>query len=147
MYTRRTIFAILAATIATPVFASNPPIFVNSNNIAINGYDTVAYFTVSEPVSGLPQLAYKWNGATWLFATTKTLNMFKENPEAYAPQFGGYCAYAAASGALAPTEPDAWTIYEGKLYLNLNLRTRRIWQRDVAGNVAKAEAKWPDILH
>jgi len=147
MYTRRTIFAILAATMATPVFAGSPPVFVDSNNIAINGYDTVAYFTLSEPVSGLPQLSTEWNGAIWLFATTKTLNMFKENPEAYAPQFGGYCAYAAAKGAIAPTVPEAWTIYEGKLYLNFNLRTRRIWQRNVPGNIAKAEANWPAILH
>ncbi len=147
MYTRRTIFAILAATMATPVFAASPPVFVNSNDIAINGYDAVAYFTVSEPVSGIPQLAYKWNGATWLFATSKTLNMFKENPEAYAPQFGGYCALAASKGAIAPSVPDAWTIYEGKLYLNFNLHAREIWRQDIPGNIAKAEANWPAILN
>lgn len=147
MYTRRTIFAIIAAMMATPAFAGSPPIFVNSNDIAINGYDAVAYFTVSEPVSGIPQLSTEWNGAIWMFATTKTLNMFIDNPEAYAPQFGGYCAYAASKGKIAPTIPDAWTIYEGKLYLNANLRARELWSEDIPGNIAKANANWPAILN
>ncbi len=146
MYTRRTIFAIIAATMATPVFAGSPPIFANSNDIAINGYDTVAYFTQSEPIAGLPLLSTEWNGAIWLFATTKTLNMFIDNPEAYAPRFGGYCAYAASKGAIAPTTPEAWTVYEGKLYLNANLRARDLWRQDIPGNIAKGDANWPAIL-
>lgn len=147
MYTRRTIFAILAATLATPAFAGSPPIFANSNDIAINGYDTVAYFTQSEPVSGLPQLSVEWNGAVWFFATSWTREMFINDPVAYAPQFGGYCALAASKGAIAPTAPDAWTIYEDKLYLNFNLRARDVWRQDIPGNIAKAEANWPAILN
>ena len=147
MYTRRTILATLAATLATPAFAGSPPVFADSDGIAINGYDAVAYFTQSEPISGDPQMSFKWNGATWLFATSRTREMFVTDPEAYAPQFGGYCALAASKGAIAPTIPDAWTIYEGKLYLNFNLRARDIWRQDIPGNVAKAEANWPAILN
>ena len=84
--------------------------------------------------------------AIWQFASATNADTFQADPTAYAPQFGGYCAYAASLGYLAPTMPEAWTLYDGKLYLNANLRARELWLQDVPGNIAKGEANWPGIL-
>ena len=87
-----------------------------------------------------------WKSAVWLFASAEAMATFEGNPEAYAPAFGGYCAYAASRGYLAPTIPEAWTVHAGRLYLNASLRARELWLQDVEGNVAKAAANWPAIL-
>ena len=71
---------------------------------------------------------------------------FLADPERYAPAFGGYCAYAASRGYLAPTIPEAWTIYDGTLYLNASLRARELWMQDVPGNIAAGLKNWPGIL-
>ncbi|GHA54769.1 hypothetical protein GCM10008927_20720 [Amylibacter ulvae] len=138
-------FAAGLATLATAVHASKPPVFANDGT-AINGYDPVAYFTQSAPVKGNRDISYDWHGSAWLFATEQNKSMFIENPEKYAPQYGGYCAYAVANGATAKTDPDAWTIVDDKLYLNFNTDVRATWQQDTAGNISRANANWPDVL-
>jgi YHS domain-containing protein len=70
--------------------SSNSPINVDSDGIAIKGFDTVAYFTIGKPVKGDTQFGYNWNGARWLFASQKHMNLFMASPEKYAPQYGGY---------------------------------------------------------
>ena len=80
---------------------------------AIRGYDPVAYFNESKPVKGNPGLTYKWKESDWYFSGKQNLEAFKANPEKYAPQYGGYCAYGTADGHKAPTDPDAWTITDG----------------------------------
>lgn len=127
-----------------PALAAAPRVF--QNPIAINAHDPVAYFTESRPVPGLPAHAVSWNGAEWHFASAENAARFRANPEAHAPVFGGYCAYAASRGYLADTIPEAWTIHEGKLYLNASLRAQRLWLRDVPGNIAAGLANWPGIL-
>jgi len=62
----------------------------NSAGIAIKGYDTVAYFTMGKPVAGKKEFQYSWQNANWLFSSLKHLQLFKDNPEKYAPQYGGY---------------------------------------------------------
>jgi YHS domain-containing protein len=119
---------------------------VFQNPIAINAHDPVAYFTESRPVRGDAAHAVDWNGATWYFANAENAATFSANPDAYAPVFGGYCAYAASRGYLADTRPEAWTVYDGKLYLNANLRARELWLRDVPGNIAAGLSNWPGIL-
>ncbi|WP_425041169.1 YHS domain-containing (seleno)protein [Primorskyibacter sp. S187A] len=130
----------------TPKAASamEPQIF--QNPIAINGTDPVAYFTMSKPVPGSADHKVMWNGAEWHFSSAENAATFQANPEAYAPVFGGYCAYAASKGYLAPTVPEAWTVHEGKLYLNANLRARELWLQDVPGNIAAGLANWPGVL-
>jgi YHS domain-containing protein len=150
MLTRRATLGLLAlppaALILTPraALAREPEVF--QNPIAINGTDPVAYFTDAAPVPGSESHAVMWNGAEWRFASAENAATFEADPEAYAPVFGGYCAFAASRGYLAPTIPEAWTVYEGKLYLNANLRARELWLQDVPGNIAAGLANWPGIL-
>lgn len=112
---------------------------------AIGGYDPVAYFSVKMPVKGAKELATEWNGATWYFSSESNLNAFKAEPLKYVPQYGGYCAYGTAEGHKAPTQPDAWTIVDGKLYLNYNLEVKRYWMEDQAKLIVKADSNWTVI--
>jgi hypothetical protein len=113
--------------------------------IAIDGSDPVAYFAGNGPVpGGAAQLS--WKGATWQFDTSANAAAFEADPMTYAPQFGGYCEFAASRGYLAPTTPEAWTVHKGQLFLNANLRARTLWLQDIEGNIAKGRANWPGIL-
>jgi YHS domain-containing protein len=145
--TRRTTLALLAATVATPVFAAKPSVFVGKNGYAINGYDPVAYFTIGEPVEGSADYYVMHDGATFLFSSAENKAAFEADTDRYAPQYGGYCAYAVSKGATAKTEPDAWTIVDDKLYLNYNTNVRAIWKQDIPGNIMRADANWPDVLN
>lgn len=144
MFTRRIVLAMLATAISSPAWATNP--IFSSDDIAINGYDTVAYFTQGQPVAGNLEYAVNWNDTVWLFSTPENMGLFEADPEAYAPQYGGYCAYALSKGSIAPTVPEAWTVYEGKLYLNFSLRARELWLADKPGNISRADGYWPEIL-
>lgn len=130
---------------ARPAMAREPDVY-QEGGIAIDGSDAVAYFDKMRPVAGKAAHEVNWNGATWRFASAGNAAKFRANPEGFAPQFGGYCAFAASRGYLAPTTPEAWTVYEGKLYLNANLRARTLWLEDVPGNIAAGQANWPGIL-
>jgi YHS domain-containing protein len=143
--TRRTTLTLLAATAAMPAFAGEDPVYTEAG-FAINGYDPVAYFKSGEPIAGSGDHAAEWNGAKWLFSNEENRSQFEESPEKYAPQYGGYCAYAVSRGYTASTDPDAWTIYDGKLYLNYNKAVRLLWSRDIPGHVASADGNWPDVL-
>ena len=136
MFNRRSFLCSLAVTplLARPVLAASPDIFA-VDGLAIRGTDPVAYFTDAMPVAGSPDHTLVANRAA-----------FEADPTAYAPQYGGYCAYAASKGAVATTVPEAWTVHEGKLYLNYSTSVRGIWSQDVAGNIALADANWPSIL-
>lgn len=112
---------------------------------AINGYDAVAYFTQSKPVVGDTKFSTKWKGATWYFATKENQAAFKANPEKYAPQFGGYCAYGTSQGHKAPTDPDAWTIVDGKLFLNYSNDVKKKWSKNQKELIEKAYVEWPKI--
>jgi hypothetical protein len=125
--------------------AGEPPVFAEGG-AAINGYDPVAYFTEGRPVPGAEAIALDWNGASWRFASAANRDAFAADPERFAPQYGGYCAYAVANGYTARTDPDAFTVHDGKLYLNFNRRIRSRWERDIPGNVSRADANWPEVL-
>ena len=117
----------------------------NMDGIAIKGYDPVAYFTDSKPMMGDKMYSYKWNDATWQFANEKHLMMFKEHPDKYAPQFGGYCAFGVSHNQLASTDPTVWRIVDGKLYLNVNAEVGKMFGKDVKGNIMKADKNWPGL--
>ncbi len=145
-FTRRSLVTtFIATTVAFPAFAAKPAFF-SRNGAAINGYDPVAYFTKSSPQKGSLDHSLNWQGAVWLFQSADNKALFEANPEKYAPQYGGYCAYAVSKGATAKTEPDAWAIRDGKLYLNYNTEVRSLWKLDVPGNISRANANWPDVL-
>ena len=148
--TRRHLLLLAAAALPLALLprgaeAQEPAVF-SGGGAAINGYDPVAYFTDGAPVKGDAAFTTMWNGADWRFASAANQAAFEANPDAYAPQYGGYCAYAVANGYTAKTDPDAWSIVDGKLYLNYSRRVRGLWERDVPGHVASADANWPAVL-
>jgi len=112
---------------------------------AISGYDTVAYHTQRQAVEGSDSFTHDWNGATWKFASAENRALFVAEPEKYAPAYGGYCAFAVAQGATASTDPEAWDVVDGRLYLNYNKGIQKRWQSDRPGFIKKAEANWPKI--
>lgn len=136
---------IAAALFAPAVMAQKAPVFSDHNG-AIRGYDPVAYFTQGAPVRGSKEFRHEWHGATWYFATGANRDRFAADPAKFAPQYGGYCAYGVALGSAPPIDPNAWTIVDGKLYLNFNLPTRAIWEKDIPGYIRMADANWPGVL-
>jgi YHS domain-containing protein len=125
-------------------YAQNAEVFSTKAG-AINGYDAVSYFTDSKPVKGDPMFTLKWNNATWYFSSKNNLELFKASPATYAPQYGGYCAYGTSKGAKAPTMPDAWTIVNGKLYLNYNTEVQKTWSKEKDVLIKKADENWPTV--
>ena len=117
----------------------------NMDGLAIKGYDPVGYFADGKAEMGDKMYSYKWMGADWHFMNEKHLNMFKENPEMYAPQYGGYCAYGVSKEHLSSTDPTAWVIVDGKLYLNTNPDVKNMFDKDLKGNIMKAEKNWPGL--
>ncbi len=134
-----------AAFIANPALAAEPPVY-NSGGIAINGYDPVAYFTDGKPVEGVAEFTSLWDGATVQFASAENKAMFDAEPSKYAPQYGGYCAYAVSKGYTASTDPAAWSIYQDKLYLNYSKSVRALWSVNKSRHVNSANANWPGVL-
>jgi YHS domain-containing protein len=126
--------------------AEEPEVFAKGG-IAIAGYDVVIYFTESRAVKGDTDHAIMWRGATWLFASNETMDAFEMDPHSYAPQYGGYCAYAVAQGQTAPSDPEIFTIRDGKLYLNNNAQVRDVWSGDADANISAADQNWPGILN
>jgi YHS domain-containing protein len=146
MPTRRLLLlAALAAPFASVATAGERSVFA-TGGVAIRGHDPVAYFTEGRPVQGSPEHAVKWKGALWYFASEENRLAFEMDPRRFAPQYGGYCAYAMAHGSLAGSAPEAWAIHEGKLYLLVSPAVRDRWADDMAGNVARANAHWPAAL-
>ena len=150
MLTRRLFLtSVTALPVATLVgqaaFAASPEVF-NTNGVAINGYDPVAYFTDGQPVVGTKSHALKWMGAVWLFSSQENMATFEADPHEFAPQYGGYCAWAVSQGYTAPTDPKAWHIEDGKLYLNYNADVQTNWLKDIPGHIASADKNWPSII-
>ncbi|QWW71296.1 YHS domain-containing (seleno)protein [Rhizobium sp. WYJ-E13] len=116
-----------------------------TNGAAINGYDAVAYFTDHKPVKGSQEFSTSHKGATFYFASAAHRDAFAKNPEHYAPQYGGYCAFGTAQGHKAPTQPQAFTIVNDKLYLNYNDEVAKTWRSDIGGYVKKANANWDAV--
>lgn len=112
---------------------------------AINGYDPVAFFKEAKPVMGADSLSYTYKDVRWLFATREDMDAFKANPEHFAPQYGGYCAYGTAEGHKAPTQIETWTIVNDKLYFNYNMKVKEAWTKDQLALIEKADKQWPGL--
>ncbi|MEM6973580.1 MAG: YHS domain-containing (seleno)protein [Pseudomonadota bacterium] len=142
---RRAFGALVAGagiTLTSRSFAGTPAgVFVDFG-VAIRGADPVAFFRQGAAVEGSQSHAHQWKGAKWLFASAANRDRFAAAPERYAPAYGGWCAFAMARGILAKTDPTAWLIEDDQLYLNFDSRTKTRFERDVPGNIAKANANW-----
>jgi hypothetical protein len=142
---------LIALTLATAALAvsAHAADLVNvsgASNIAVSGYDTVAFFTDNKAVNGDPFITATYQGATYIFASKEHKELFEAAPEKYAPQCGGYCAFGVSVGALFPVDINTWQIRDGKLYLNLNKAILKKFNADFDANVAKANKNWPDLV-
>lgn len=137
----------LAMIAPVAALADKAPVYTSLiSNIAVSGHDPVAYFTQGRPVKGDPRFITTWNGAQWRFASAENLAAFRANPARYAPQYGGYCAWAVSEGYTASGDPAVWKIVDGKLYLNYSRSIGQRWEQDIPGHIAKANANWPAVL-
>lgn len=118
---------------------------VDKNQLAIQGYDPVAYFEDHKPVKGSDAFKFKFENAVYQFASQSHLNTFKKNPEKYVPEYGGYCAYGVSKGYAVSIDPTAWSIVEGKLYLNYSHNVQNKWNDDKPGFIKKANQNWPTV--
>jgi hypothetical protein len=147
---RRTLLGMTTAVFASaPVWGAelkDPEIYADVNGHAIKGYDTVAYHLDRKAVKGSTDFAYEWKDATWLFSTAANRDRFAADPERWAPQYGGYCAWAIARDRTAPINPQIFRIFDDKLYLNLNMKVHKDWLASHQQFIARADAKWPAVL-
>ena len=117
------------------------------DGIALRGYDPVAYFEKGEPVKGTAEHEIFWHDAIWRFESAKNRSLFEDDPEKYAPQYGGYCAWAVAEkGEAFATDPNAWRIVDDKLYLNYDANIQTRWEKDIPGFIREGDEKWPRLM-
>lgn len=150
LLSRRTFVAGAAVLLTAPLLvgraeATTGKVYANGG-VAVDGSDVVAYFTEGRPVLGSADITHNWRGVTWRFASVANRDAFAADPARYAPQYGGYCAWAVSEGYTASTVPEAWKIVDGKLYLNFSRRIQRRWERDIPGRIAAADRNWPGVL-
>ena len=115
------------------------------NNVAIDGYDTVSYFTEGKPVEGNDKFQTMWRDATWKFSSQENLDLFKQEPVKYAAQYGGYCAWAMSEGNTAGVDPEIWHIENNKLYLNYNQSVQDKWLKDITNDITSADKFYPEV--
>ena len=138
----------LPLAISTPAaFADKDPVYTGIfSDTAVDGHDPVAYFTEGKPVKGSKDFSTEYQGAEFRFASQANLDAFLADPEKYAPQYGGYCAWAAAQNKTAPGKSEYWAIVDDKLYLNFSKKVQDDWNEDRSGFITKADENWPDLL-
>jgi len=139
--------ALVAVMLGTSfsLMAADIGMSVDENDIAIKGYDPVAYFTDNGAVQGSPEFTATYKNAIYHFASSENRNKFKANPQAFAPQYGGYCAFGVAMGKKFETDPQAWKVEDGKLYLNLDKTVQQRWLEDTQGFIQDADTNWTNI--
>lgn len=139
-------WCLLLLLLPSAVFAVEPVNTGLFSNKAVQGYDTVAYFTQNAAVKGSSEFQTEYLGADWLFSSAENLQLFIENPEKYAPQFGGYCAWAVSQNYTASIDPEQFTVHEGKLYLNYNAEINQRWTANKTQFIKDANSHWPNLL-
>jgi YHS domain-containing protein len=153
---RRSMLAALGAALVVGNAATTAPVSAQQKlapveqsrlpGVGASGYDPVAYFTQNAAVPGKPEITLTHEGVTWRFATEQHRDLFKAAPAKYLPQYGGYCAWAVASNYTATSDPEAFSVVDGKLYLNYSKAVRFLWARDPKGNIDKGNINWPALL-
>lgn len=114
----------------------------SEGEVAIKGYDTVAYFKAGEAVKGNDSFTFQYHDMTWYFSSKENRDLFASSPEKYAPQYDGYCAWAMTEARKAQTDPEIWRIVDGRLYLNCSRAAYEKWSKDIPGNIKKADTNW-----
>ena len=143
---RNAVIAAALAAAAPAALADKPPVYTSVfSNVAVGGYDPVSYFD-GTPVQGDKSVSTTWMGAEFRFASTENRDRFLSDPAHFAPQYGGYCAWAVAQGKTAKGDPEFWKIVDDKLYLNYNAKVQKDWEQDVPGFIKAANGQWPDVL-
>jgi YHS domain-containing protein len=141
------VLALAPLALTTPALADKAPIWSSfGSSVAISGYDPVAYFTLGRPTQGSASFKATFQGAEFRFASAANRDAFLASPARYAPQYGGYCAWAVSQGYTAGIDPNAWAIVDGKLYLNYNRTIQERWQGDRANLIVAANRNWPTVL-
>ena len=138
--------SLLVLSFSFSALAEDPIETGSFNNNAIYGYDTVAYFTENKAVKGDKTINHEWRGADWHFSSTEHRDLFIAEPEKYAPQYGGHCAFAMSDGRLAGIDEDAFTLHEGKLYLNYNKNVMKEWRKQMVKFISEADALYPTLV-
>jgi YHS domain-containing protein len=142
------VLLLAAVLFALPAHAAKDPVYTGFfSSVAVSGYDTVAYFTEGRPVEGSEEFETDHEGYTYRFSSQANLDAFLADPDAYLPQYGGYCAWAVSQGATASADPHNWSIVDGKLYLNYDSSVQARWEEDVPGHISKADRNWPRVLN
>jgi YHS domain-containing protein len=141
----KSIMILLLASLLSQAIYAQTTTYSSTKGIAIKGYDPVAYMEMNKAVEGNTKYILEWSGSKWQFISQANLEKFKLSPQTYAPQYGGYCAYGCSENHKAPTDPNAFTIVSGKLYLNYNLETRQEWLKDTANRIKTANTFWPNL--
>lgn len=137
--------AVLAAR--GTAYSAEPAVYTGLvPGVGAGGHDPVAYFTEARSLPGDASISATHQGIAYRFASEANRQAFIAAPERYLPQYGGYCAWAVANGYTAKGDPDAWTVVDGKLYLNYSRSIRSRWERDVPGNIVKGDANWPKVV-
>lgn len=136
----------LGVLLAAPMASAGPALVSSHEGLAAEGQDVVTFFSSDGPVAGVQSHAIMWRGAIWRFASAQNLALFEANPHAYAPQFGGYCAYALSQGIVKRGDPGLFVISDGRLFLLNNPRALARWQAEQDKLLIKAEGHWPRIL-
>lgn len=145
----RSLIIVLSLTCVMPVAADEirrPEIFADFQGLALKGYDSVAYHTERRAVKGDPAFALEWKGATWHFASDANKKAFAAEPERFAPEFGGYCAWAITRGRVVGINPKIFRIVDDKLYLNLNMDVHQKWLAKMPQMISSGHEKWPAVL-
>jgi hypothetical protein len=137
----RRLLVLALLLVALPAIASAQTVNADGG-VALKGTDVVAYFTDGKVVAGSPQFMHRWRDAEWRFASAANRDAFAREPEKYAPQYGGFCAWGMAQGYRAPIDPAAFRVVDGKLYLNYNRSVQSNWLKDIPGHVTKADSNW-----
>lgn len=136
--------AVVALCVSLQPSLAKKPI-VSTGGVAIQGYDTVAYFTDNAAVKGATEFGHKWKNVSWLFKSAEHRDMFAANPEKYAPQYGGHCSLSVANGRDSNGSAKAWHLHKGKLYLNYSKEVREKWLGDMEWYIKQADKEWPRL--
>lgn len=121
-------------------FGMHHPVF-ESSGLALGGKDVVSYFK-GTPDQGNETLSHEWNGSKWLFSSPNNLEQFKNNPEKFVPQYGGYCAFAVSAGFTAPADPNIWHIENSKLYIFSNEDVKNEFKKNPQKMIEDCNKEW-----
>ena len=142
-----TVVMVSATLVNAPAKAGVEPFYTSYlSNVAVQGYDPVAYFTQGKPIEGSKSHTTTYKGAEFRFSSQENLKTFQADPDKYAPQYGGYCAWAVSQGYTAKGNANNWSIIDGKLYLNYSDGVQKTWESDIPGFIKNADKNWPNLL-